>query len=517
MNKTFTTCDIIDASSNKTQYHRLNLTVEAENYKQVIHEVSTKPPTVPSSPTLATLPRLACTRSSSLPHIKKIRQPLPVPPLPDVVYNGSITSVMAEQLSDIDLEDCDANGENAFFVCDLAEIYRSHLFWQKEMAVVSEQSTEITAFYAVKCNPDPTVVRLLGALGLGFDCASQAEIELVLSLGISPSRIIYANPCKAASFIRHAAACNVRLMTFDNFDELNKVARYHSSAQLVLRILADDEGSLCRFGAKFGAAAEIVPGLLKRAKELKLDVVGVSFHVGSGCTNPLLYEKAIAQAKWAFGLAEQEGFKMTLLDIGGGFEAITFKSIAQVVRRAVDTYFPKESGVKIIAEPGRFFVSEAFELATNIIARRGLAEEEDIPAKALIEGEETPVVMYYVNDGVYGAFNCILFDHQVVHPEILTLGHSLSLSSTRNESWEPSSIWGPTCDSIDLVSKCSTLPTDQLQIGDWLRWPTMGAYTICAASQFNGFRKSLVYYTIDAKGDNRVGSLLFDLLQLHSA
>ena len=246
---------------------------------------------------------------------------------------------------------------------------------------------------AVKCNPDPTVVRLLAALGLGFDCASQAEIELVLSLGISPSRIIYANPCKAASFIRHAAACDVRLMTFDNFDELNKVARYHPRAQLVLRILADDEGSLCRFGTKFGAAAEVVPGLLKRAKELKLDVVGVSFHVGSGCTNPLLYDKAIAQAKWAFELAEEEGFKMNLLDIGGGFEGVTFQEIAKVVRQSVDAYFPKESGVKVIAEPGRFFVSEAFELATNIIARRGFTEEEEAPAKEVAEGEDMPMVM----------------------------------------------------------------------------------------------------------------------------
>jgi len=72
---------------------------------------------------------------------------LPVPPLPDYVSNGSIIDVMAEQLSTVDLEDCEAHGENAFFVCDLAEIYRSHLFWQREMKVVSDQSTEIMAFY----------------------------------------------------------------------------------------------------------------------------------------------------------------------------------------------------------------------------------------------------------------------------------------------------------------------------------------------------------------------------------
>lgn len=148
MNTTYTTCDIIDPVSAKTQYHRLNLSVTQERQLVQQHE-KVVPPTAPSSPNFAGRPRLQHARASSLPpaHTKKIRQPLPVPPLPDIVYNGSITNVMAEQLTDIDLEDCEAHGENAFFVCDLAEIYRQHLVWQKEMAPVKEESSEITAFY----------------------------------------------------------------------------------------------------------------------------------------------------------------------------------------------------------------------------------------------------------------------------------------------------------------------------------------------------------------------------------
>lgn len=247
---------------------------------------------------------------------------------------------------------------------------------------------------AVKCNPDPTVISLLANMGLGFDCASQAEIELVLSLGISPDRIIYANPCKAASFVRHAASVGVQMMTFDNSDELTKVAKYHPSAKLVLRILTDDEGSLCRFGTKFGAALSRVRGLLQKAKQLHLDVVGVSFHVGSGCTNPQLYESAIASAKWVFGVAEEEGFRMHLLDIGGGFEGKTFDAIGSVARAAVDRHFPKSSGVRCIAEPGRFYVTDAFELATNIIARRGLTVEDTVTFDGgKVVEEEAPMVM----------------------------------------------------------------------------------------------------------------------------
>jgi ornithine decarboxylase len=105
----------------------------------------------------------------------------------------------------------------------------------------------------------------------------------------------------------------------------------------------------------------------------------------------------------------------------------------------------------------------------------------------------------YINDGVYGAFNCTMFDHQVVEPELLTLdGHVVALDPPiAAEQLSPCSIWGPTCDSIDVVSKTSYLPTHRLRVGDWLRWPNMGAYTICAASQFNGFRKSIVHYTVD--------------------
>ncbi|KAG0146345.1 hypothetical protein CROQUDRAFT_657509 [Cronartium quercuum f. sp. fusiforme G11] len=444
------------------------------------------------------------------------------PELP-VIHSGSTVDNFRAVLQAIDLDECEENGENAFYVCDLAVVYRLYLRWQRALG------GRVEPFFAVKCNPDPHVLNLLAKLGLGFDCASHAEIASILALGVSPTQIIYANPCKAGSFIRHAHAAGVELMTFDNADELAKVAKHHPRAKMVLRILIDDRGSLCRFGEKFGAPLEHVAGLLEAAVKLAVDVVGVAFHVGSGCTEAARYTAAVRDAKWVFELAAQFGFAFKLLDVGGGFGDDNFEILAEGLLAGLDECFPPGCGVRVIAEPGRYFVTEAFELATNIIARRQASAVAAVKSTTdshsvmdIKEAEEAPVTMYYINDGVYGAFNCIIFDHRVVHPKILSLSGKLCTETLSKRLTGPSDdgepepesgasfasleletckIFGPSCDSIDLVCPRARLPTKALKVGDWLRWTRMGAYSICAASQFNGFEISQVRYTIDSKGD----------------
>jgi ornithine decarboxylase len=226
-------------------------------------------------------------------------------------------------------------------------------------------------FPAVKCNPDPYIIRLLAGLGTGFDCASNNEISQILDVGgIDRSKIIFANPCKPVSFIRNAAKRGIDMMTFDNADELYKIARAHPRAKCVIRILTDDSKSLCAFGIKFGAPLATVPGLLAKAKELNIDVIGVSFHVGSGCYDPSVYVDAINRAHSVFEMGKQAGYAFKLLDVGGGFEDSLFEEAATFLKQAIELYFPDRQGIKIIAEPGRFFVSKAFRLAANVIARR---------------------------------------------------------------------------------------------------------------------------------------------------
>ena len=117
----------------------------------------------------------------------------------------------------------------------------------------------------------------MASLGIGFDCASKTELQLVLNLGVDPSRIIYAQPCKQPAFVRYAAQNKVSMMTFDNEDELYKVKEYFPDAELVLRILVDDSRSGMKLGLKYGAPSNTIPRLLKTAKALDLNIIGVRY------------------------------------------------------------------------------------------------------------------------------------------------------------------------------------------------------------------------------------------------
>lgn len=348
--------------------------------------------------------------------------------------------------------------EEAFYIMDIGKIYRQVQAW-------SEHLPEITPYYAVKCNPNELILKILASLDVNFDCASKNEIASVVSVTEDPSRIIFANPCKMSNQIKYARANDVDLMTFDSDHELYKIKLYHPYSDLVLRIKVDDSNSLCKFGCKFGVELSNVKQLLEIAKTLSLNVVGISFHVGSGCKNPGQFRSAIMDAKKCFDIAEELGMNFNLLDIGGGFEDDTFEGTARVVRDAIkEASF--EDDVRFIAEPGRFFASSSHTLVVNVIGKKDITDPET--------GEK--MFIYYLNDGMYGSFNCVHFDH--AKPIICPFNE-------RNGKLYKSKIFGPTCDSMDKIADEVLLP--ELAIGEWCYIENFGAYTCAAASTFNGF------------------------------
>lgn len=397
---------------------------------------------------------------------------------PTVVNKEAPVDLIRKHMDDVLTESA---SDDPFYVADIGDVVRQHRVWTTKLP-------QVKPFYAVKCNPDPLILRSLAKLGTGFDCASKDEIKAVIDLD-EPCSIIYANPCKAASHIKYAAEVGVRVMTFDNADELYKIKRNHPNPQLVLRVLTDDSKSLCRFGLKFGTPIANVKQLLEVAKSLELEVIGVSFHVGSGCCDAALFKDAISTAHEAFVIAKSIGFQLTILDIGGGFPGseshtgVSFNEIVDVVAPCLEEMFP---GVTVIAEPGRFFVSSAFTLAVNVHARRIVPDKSGDLSKTTF--------MYYVNEGVYSSLNCIHFDHAVVRPKVLlkngSFCHGLEYSE---QDMRSCCIWGPTCDSIDLITKQAFLP--ELNVGDWLYFEWMGAYTVAAATTFNGFAKCHIVWT----------------------
>eukprot|EP00727_Mastigamoeba_balamuthi_P009632 m51a1_g5291 putative ornithine decarboxylase (417) ;mRNA; r:207763-209313 len=359
--------------------------------------------------------------------------------------------------------------QDPFYLVDLQCLVSQHEQWRKYLPMVEP-------FYAVKCNPNPALLHTLERLGTGFDCASREEMDRCLDMGVAPENLIFANPCKLESHILHAKLRGVRKMTFDNADEAIKVARLFPEAELVLRIITDDSHSLCKFSSKFGALLSDARELLRVCHEHGVKATGVSFHCGSGCEDPAAFGKAVRDAATVFEMAKEFGFAMNLLDLGGGWQGDERikPALKDVAAQIVPELKRFPAGTRFIAEPGRYFASKSHVCVLRVHSRRVI---RDAAGKAI-------KVLYYVNDGVYQSFNCIFFDHQNPTPIVLPdEAHPGQLAD--NAALVPSTVFGPTCDSLDCI--CKDLPMPLLDVGQWMYFVHMGAYTTAASTRFNGF------------------------------
>jgi len=324
---------------------------------------------------------------------------------------------------------------------------------------------QVFPYYAIKANPYPEIIKTFVRAGSGFDVASAAEMDLVLSLGATPSRIIFANTIKSNEDIIRAYRRKVRLMTFDNEPELYKIAKHAPGTGVLVRIKVDNIGSAVELSLKFGADPEQAIFLLKKAASLGLKPRGVAFHVGSQCINVENYVQALNVSAMIFNEAQKVGLSLDILDIGGGFpirhfefdDHLTFQHIAKQIRTKLRRLFGKD--VRVIAEPGRFFAGPAGTLVTQVIGRTFRNNKN----------------YYYLNDGIYGDFSGIVFDH--CRYEFKTLRRGQKFMST---------LAGPTCDSFDTISLNEDLP--ELEVGNVIYVKNIGAYSCASAVPgFNGF------------------------------
>uniref|UniRef100_A0ACD5Z030 Uncharacterized protein n=1 Tax=Avena sativa TaxID=4498 RepID=A0ACD5Z030_AVESA len=338
---------------------------------------------------------------------------------------------------------------SAFYVLDLGTVAELHRRWQRALPGVRP-------FYAVKCNTDRELLAAMSALGAGFDCASRREMESVLAVGADPGSIVYANPCKPETHVRHAAQIGVNLTTYDSESEVSKVKRCHPGCELLLRVKAPDNSEAkVDLGTKYGARAEEVVPLLRAAQRAGLAVAGVSFHVGYGGTRTDVYREAIEAARAAFDAAAALGMPpMRVLDIGGGFAPTAlFEEAAKVIRGALARHFGDLLPcLELVGEPGRYFAETPFTLAVRVIGTRARGETRD----------------YWIDDGIYGSLNTVVTDGYIPRPR------PLAACRVPGEKTYASTVFGPTCDSLDTVVTGYQLP--EMSVGDWLVFDDMGAY-----------------------------------------
>ncbi|XP_053322317.1 antizyme inhibitor 1 [Spea bombifrons] len=369
-------------------------------------------------------------------------------------------------------------GKNAFFVADLGKIVKKHIEWQNTMG-------RVKPFYTVRCNSSPAVLEILSALGVGFACANKNEMTLVYDLGVSMDHVVYTNPCKQASQIKHAAKLGVTMMTCDNETELKKIARNHPNAKLLLHIATEGMSGHEEMNMMFGSSLKSCRHLLECAKELNVQVIGVKFHVSSSSDDPQAYIHALSDARCVYDMAEELGFRLNVLDIGGGFSGSEFQleEVNHAVSPLLDAYFPEDSGISVIAEPGSYYVSSAFTLAVNIITKKVVEYDHNLPSG----GKQTsncPAFIYCMNDGVYGSFVSKLSDSLHTAPKVhKKCGDDVPLFA--------SSLLGPSYDELDVIVDHCLLP--ELNVGDWIVFENMGSGTLNEQSAFTDFGRPSLY------------------------
>jgi len=324
------------------------------------------------------------------------------------------------------------------------------------------------ALYAVKTNPDPSVIKALIKAGMAaFDVASLSEIQLIKSL-MPKAELHFMHPVKMPEDI-HAGYFDygVRDFVLDHEDELFKIMRETELAQdlnLTVRLaLPKNESALIDFSSKFGASFEQALYLLQKCRPVS-KVLGLSFHVGTQTTDAQRYADAIA---YCAKVINASGIVVDSLNVGGGFpvayegdeQLCTMTDCVRVMEPALHEH--QLSDIVLLAEPGRILVAGGAKLVTRVELRKDN--------------------LLYINDGVYGG----LFDAAGWVGTRYPVS-AISCDRAFDGSMQTFTLAGPTCDSLDMMKGPFVLPAD-IGIGDWVVFENAGAYSQALRSDFNGF------------------------------
>ncbi|MDA1331825.1 MAG: SET domain-containing protein-lysine N-methyltransferase [Proteobacteria bacterium] len=332
-------------------------------------------------------------------------------------------------------------------------------------------------YYAIKANPHPHILQSLVALGGYFEVASVGEINMCIDASALPEKILYGNPLKKEKEIATAYQKGIREFVFDEFSELQKIARSAPGSKVICRIVSDGTGAVSPLTVKFGCLFEKAEEWLKAAPELGLVPYGVSFHTGSQQLNPESWEKPMLEASRIFDALALAGYPLSVVDVGGGFpvmyraDAPPIEAFAKAILKYANTYF--KTSPTLYTEPGRYLCGEAGYILSEVVQISQDYQNHDLR-------------WVYLDIGRYGG----LVEEKIDYPV---------LSNKTGETGRVI-LAGQTCDSNDVIyQECFDyqLPLS-LQEGDKVVLAYTGAYTTTYSTTLNGF-PALQAFTIRTK------------------
>ena len=330
--------------------------------------------------------------------------------------------------------------------------------------ILIESLPDVSFYYAVKSNSEKEVIDILNKEGCNFDVASLNEIKLCVDNGVDVDKLLYTHPIKSLKDIQAMVEYGIDIFVVDNICEIEKISE---GSRILIRVKSFDYKCGSNLSKKFGCDISEVEDLAQSCKDKKLDVIGVCFHVGSQASSNQAYVDMLISLRGIYTSLEEKGFKLEVLDIGGGFPSFWDSPVDMYeFCSPIREYLSLFEKYKIIAEPGRYLVNNAFTLLYSIVG------------KNVRDGK----IWYYVDEGVYGSFATIVYDK---------VNFSVNFLNKGANNLESCVLTGPTCDCVDIISEDILLPSD-LQVGDLLITEYIGAYSTVCSTSFNGIGKTKI-------------------------
>jgi ornithine decarboxylase len=349
-----------------------------------------------------------------------------------------------------------------FLVVDGKKVAENYLKLEKNMP-------DIDVFYSVKANDDPRILKILAKEGCSFEIASPKELRVLIGLGVSPEKIVCFHTIKTPEFLKELKKNKIKILAYDSFEEIDKIAKFAPGSEVVLRIVVNNEGSEWPLTKKFGIEAGSAMKYLKYAKNKGLKPIGLTCHVGSQCMNKNNWISALYEYDAIWEQAKKQGMQLTLLSLGGGLpvkhlKAIpTVEEIAHTINPALKKFKEKHNDVVVTFEPGRGLVGDTAIMVTSVIGHAKREKEDWI----------------YIDLGV---FNGLMETIE---------GFMYEIKTENSRKKKVVTVGGPSCDSVDIPFKNISIP--EVKLGERLYLLNSGAYTTVYAAPFNGFDVPEVY------------------------
>lgn len=332
---------------------------------------------------------------------------------------------------------------------------------------LSKNLPNVGIYYAMKCNPNPEIMKTVFDCGGKFEISSAVELRKAIQIGADPKNILFSNPIKTLDDIKFAYNYGVNYFAFDSYSEIDKLADGAPGARVYVRLSIPVKKSAVASEGKFGVSIEDARALMIHAKKCGLETYGISFHVGSQMLDAKSWDLAISHSAKLIKLLKKDGIKVKLLDIGGGFPAKysdvkrdNLDKIAAIITKAIEKYLPEK--INVVCEPGRYLVANSGVMVSTVI---GTAERHKRKWLHLDVG---------ANNGLM---------------ESLQTSNALAFpvrDSKCSKNKGTFILTGPTCDSQDTILFNVPVSSD-IEIGDKIYFECAGAYTTAFTENFNGF------------------------------